>query len=179
MKRTRLSSSNSISSSRPMQRKTSTAQVKPKENKRKKSHKKGSMVMNKDVLQKNLVLKQIVIPCVLALCVTIGYLFYFNIHNNNVESQVQYIKQYYKNGVINDWQGKLNCKGVEDIKWFKNNKMVEIHFGNIAMSWEYDKFIQKSNLDLIRDIGFEVYYSKSAKDIELFWCGNKVERWVK
>lgn len=149
--------------------------------KRRRRNKKNTLsrVTNNDVLQKNATFKLVVVPCLVAIAVSVGYLFYFNIHNNNVESQVAYIKEYYKNGVINDWQGKLNCKGVKDIKWFRDSKMTEIHFGSVAMSWENEKFLTKANLDLIGQIGFQVGLTKDKKDIVIYWCGQKVERWIK
>lgn len=144
-----------------------------------KSHKRGSRVVNNDVLGKNLVFKQVVVPCIAVLFVTMAFLFWWNVRNNNVESQVNYIKQYIRGGQINDWQGKLDCKGIEDIKWFKDSKMTEIDVGRIKMTWENDKFLSKSNLELIKQIGFEVKYSKSAGDIKIFWMGEEVERWVR
>lgn len=144
-----------------------------------KSHKRGSRIQNEDVLSKNLVLKQILIPCLIVIFASFAYLMWFNMRNNNVESQVAYIKQYYKNGVFNDWQGKLDCKGIEDIKWFRNEKMTEIDVGRIPLTWENDKFLTKSNLELIAQIGFEVKISKDRKTMKIYWCGQEVERWIK
>ena len=134
----------------------------------------------KSQVEKGDMFRLILVPCILMLFFSVGMLVYHNIKNNSVTSQVEYIQGYMTgSGTINDWQGKLQCKGIEDIHWYRTNDIIEIDFGNIIMTWDYEQFITQSNLDLIKTIGFEVYYTKDKKDIRLFWSGKEVERWIK
>lgn len=133
----------------------------------------------KDILKGKLGLKTWVLLALLIIIGCVGYFFYARTQNNSTYTNIEYIKGYMTpSGTLNDWQGKLGCKGVEDMKWYLTEDELKIEFGRIALTWPPEEFVKQENLQLVGQIGITAKYNKKEQKLKLYWCNQEIERWV-
>ena len=95
---------------------------------------------------------------------------------------IGYIREHINGrGEIVDWQNNIGVKGIDDIKLFRDEKAaITIQYGKIELNWKrLEDFLDKDNLDRLKQIMITVKKSKSTGEIKIYWRDEEVEPWVR
>ncbi len=135
----------------------------------------------KDMLSKGTFFKTVIIPVLFVAVLSIGYLFWYTNNRNSVATNVEYIRGFMtKSGTFNDYQNKLACKGLEDIRFYDDEKGIQIDVGRIVLDWPTkEEFLSEETQSLIGTIGFSTKVDKQTGKIVLYWAGSEVTKWAR
>ena len=135
---------------------------------------------DKDFLSVGKEKKYIIIPILVVLVGSVLYFMMYSVGPNATSKNIDYIQSFMTNGgKINDFQGKLGCKGIEDMKWYDLGDKIEFDFGRIILTWERDQFETAEVQQEIAKIGLSAKKNKQSGEIYIYWGGQEVPKWIK
>ena len=125
-------------------------------------------------------LKFVILPVMILALGSIGYYFYYQVAHGATNENMKVIKDHLNNaGVLVDNRNEIGVKSVDDIKLFVTEKEVRIEFGYLILTWTPRQFAEKETQDALKMLGFEVKFEGDPVKMNVYWQGEKIERWVK
>lgn len=125
-------------------------------------------------------LKFVVLPVMILAIGTMIYYFYDQVANGATNENMQVIKDHLNSsGVLVDTRNEIGVKSVDDIKLFVTEDEVRIEFGYLILTWTPKQFAKKETQEALELLGFEVKFEGDPVKMNIYWQGEKIERWVK
>lgn len=117
------------------------------------------------------------VPILLVLVGTVWLAFRHNTGSYTTEGTVEYIESYMSSPTkFNDFQGKLDCNGVEDMGWYDKDNQILINVGRVQLSFEKDYFESEHNQMLLQRIGISCTKNSSTGEYKLYWGGEEIPK---
>lgn len=123
--------------------------------------------------------------------ILIGFMIFFIASKiqgrNNAYSQIANIRQYIRNGELQDYSNQIGMKDPEtDIRWFKDDDEIEIVFGYMDMHFKIDEFLSDYCQSQLGSIGItskvitstDKETGEKKSKLKLYYNGKELERWV-
>ena len=138
----------------------------------------------RDIMGGSKFTKSVIIPCVFVIVGTCIFMIWWINNRNSTYTNIDYIRSFMtSSGKMNDYQNKIGMWDPEtDLRWYKTDKEIRIEFGRIVLTWEPEDFYTQDNFDHLATIGIEVKIKENkdgTKVLEMYYQGNKMERWIK
>lgn len=125
-------------------------------------------------------LKFVILPVMILAIGTMIYYFYDQVANGATNENMQVIKDHLNSsGVLVDTRNEIGVKSVDDIKLFVTEDEVRIEFGYLILTWTPKQFAKKETQEALELLGFEVKFEGDPVKMNIYWQGEKIERWVK
>lgn len=125
-------------------------------------------------------LKFVILPVMILAIGTMIYYFYDQVANGATNENMQVIKDHLNSsGVLVDTRNEIGVKSVDDIKLFVTEDEVRIEFGYLILTWTPKQFAKKETQEALELLGFEVKFEGDPVKMNVYWQGEKIERWVK
>lgn len=125
-------------------------------------------------------LKFVILPVMILAIGTMIYYFYDQVANGATNENMQVIKDHLNSsGVLVDTRNEIGVKSVDDIKLFVTEEEVRIEFGYLILTWTPKQFAKKETQEALELLGFEVKFEGDPVKMNVYWQGEKIERWVK
>lgn len=125
-------------------------------------------------------LKFVILPVMILAIGTMIYYFYDQVANGATNENMQVIKDHLNSsGVLVDTRNEIGVKSVDDIKLFVTEDEVRIEFGYLILTWTPKQFAKRETQEALELLGFEVKFEGDPVKMNIYWQGEKIERWVK
>lgn len=130
---------------------------------------------------KKYVVPFIIIPLIMAIGVTAYFIYSQVALNSSTDHNIDFIISHMNSaGTLIDYQNEIDCKSIDDLKLFTNDKKYKITYGKLDLEWKTEEdLLTKLNIDRLERIGIKIYRDKETQRLRFFWRGEEIERWVR
>lgn len=102
-----------------------------------------------------------------------------NMDLSSVTDSVQFIYSRLRgDGTFIDYDNSIQVDSVSDIGWWEKNGKWYVMYGAIPLEFTKSQLQNQEFLDMLSEIGLEVYGDVASGSISFTWFGDKVAEWL-